>query len=67
MRKVLVRWKIRGAHYIDGVAFDRYPNDEDIVTEHFARKLALTGQVDIIGDPGEHELNGTGGHDGNDY
>ena len=58
MKKVLVKWIGYGCHFIDGVAYQRVKNDEDIVTEVEAKKMALTGQVEIVGPPGKNVLEG---------
>ena len=47
-RYYIVRWRIKSMHFIDGMAFRRYPGDEDVVPASLAKRMQGSGQVHII-------------------
>ena len=51
--KVIVRWRIRGTLAIDGIALLRAVGDEDVVDARLAKKMAVCGQVEIVGNADE--------------
>jgi hypothetical protein len=45
---VLIRWRRKGFHFVGGMAYPRFPGDEDLVTEREAKSHAILREVEIL-------------------
>ena len=48
MSDVWIRWTRRGTRILRGIARPRYPGDEDVVPEEYARVVVRTGKAIVL-------------------